>query len=84
MVCYTEDLLKIEGMDNKLSEPITAAHLISASRMGNSKADAVLHKGQNTKNHSCTHTNTWLCWRNKENVFIITALTFTWLERPDG
>jgi len=58
MVCYTEDLLKIEGMDNKLSEPITAAHLISASRMGNSKADAVLHKGQNTKNHSCTHTNT--------------------------
>ncbi|XP_013878933.1 bifunctional UDP-N-acetylglucosamine 2-epimerase/N-acetylmannosamine kinase [Austrofundulus limnaeus] len=39
-----EDMLKKEGMDLKLSEPITAAHLISAARMGNSKADAVLHK----------------------------------------
>ncbi|XP_041838098.1 bifunctional UDP-N-acetylglucosamine 2-epimerase/N-acetylmannosamine kinase isoform X2 [Melanotaenia boesemani] len=41
---HDEELLKVEGMDIKLSEPITAAHLISAARMGNSKADAVLHK----------------------------------------
>lgn len=38
-------MLKKEGMDLKLSEPITAAHLINAARMGNSKADAVLYKG---------------------------------------
>uniref|UniRef100_A0A3Q1BMT1 UDP-N-acetylglucosamine 2-epimerase domain-containing protein n=1 Tax=Amphiprion ocellaris TaxID=80972 RepID=A0A3Q1BMT1_AMPOC len=41
---HDEDLLKVEGMDMKLSEPITAAHLISAARMGNSKADAILNK----------------------------------------
>uniref|UniRef100_A0A3Q2VJE9 Glucosamine (UDP-N-acetyl)-2-epimerase/N-acetylmannosamine kinase n=2 Tax=Haplochromini TaxID=319058 RepID=A0A3Q2VJE9_HAPBU len=41
---HDEDLLKVEGMDMKLSEPITAAHLISAAKMGNSKADAVLTK----------------------------------------
>ncbi|XP_024914088.1 bifunctional UDP-N-acetylglucosamine 2-epimerase/N-acetylmannosamine kinase isoform X2 [Cynoglossus semilaevis] len=41
---HDEDLLKVEGMDMKLSEPITAAHLITAARLGNSKADAVLHK----------------------------------------
>ncbi|XP_029949112.1 bifunctional UDP-N-acetylglucosamine 2-epimerase/N-acetylmannosamine kinase isoform X3 [Salarias fasciatus] len=41
---HDEDLLKVEGVDMKLSEPITAAHLISAARMGNSKADAILNK----------------------------------------
>ncbi|CAN9510123.1 unnamed protein product [Ophioblennius macclurei] len=41
---YDEDLLKVEGMDRKLSEPITAKHLINAAKMGNSKADAVLHR----------------------------------------
>uniref|UniRef100_A0A3P9L440 Bifunctional UDP-N-acetylglucosamine 2-epimerase/N-acetylmannosamine kinase n=1 Tax=Oryzias latipes TaxID=8090 RepID=A0A3P9L440_ORYLA len=41
---HDEDLLKVEGMDMKICEPITAAHLISAARMGNSKAAAVLHK----------------------------------------
>lgn len=43
-------------MDIKLSEPISAAHLISAARMGNSKAEAVLNKGQSTKKaHTDTH-----------------------------
>ncbi|XP_037545678.1 bifunctional UDP-N-acetylglucosamine 2-epimerase/N-acetylmannosamine kinase isoform X2 [Nematolebias whitei] len=41
---HDDDLLKVEGMDIKLSEPITAAHLIHAARMGNSKADTALHK----------------------------------------
>lgn len=41
---HDEDLLKVEGMDVKLSDPVTAAHLISAARQGNSKADAVLNK----------------------------------------
>uniref|UniRef100_A0A673AMP8 Glucosamine (UDP-N-acetyl)-2-epimerase/N-acetylmannosamine kinase n=1 Tax=Sphaeramia orbicularis TaxID=375764 RepID=A0A673AMP8_9TELE len=41
---HDEDLLKVEGMDMKLSEPITAAHLINAARLGNSKAEAVLNK----------------------------------------
>uniref|UniRef100_A0A671UXU0 Glucosamine (UDP-N-acetyl)-2-epimerase/N-acetylmannosamine kinase n=1 Tax=Sparus aurata TaxID=8175 RepID=A0A671UXU0_SPAAU len=41
---HDEDLLKVEGMDMKHSEPITAAHLINAARLGNSKADAVLNK----------------------------------------
>lgn len=38
----------------KVSEPITAAHLINAAKLGNSKADAVLNKGQITKQ---THTH---------------------------
>ncbi|XP_014825823.1 PREDICTED: bifunctional UDP-N-acetylglucosamine 2-epimerase/N-acetylmannosamine kinase isoform X2 [Poecilia mexicana] len=41
---HDEELLKMDGMDVKLAEPITAAHLISAARKGNSKANAVLHK----------------------------------------
>lgn len=41
---HDEDLLKVEGMDMKLAEPITAAHLISAAKLGNAKADAVLNK----------------------------------------
>uniref|UniRef100_A0A8C4GHU3 Glucosamine (UDP-N-acetyl)-2-epimerase/N-acetylmannosamine kinase n=1 Tax=Dicentrarchus labrax TaxID=13489 RepID=A0A8C4GHU3_DICLA len=41
---HDEDLLKVEGMEMKLSEPITAGHLINAARLGNSKADAVLNK----------------------------------------
>ncbi|XP_061578027.1 bifunctional UDP-N-acetylglucosamine 2-epimerase/N-acetylmannosamine kinase isoform X2 [Cololabis saira] len=41
---HDEDLLKVDGMDLKLSEPITAAHLINAARMGNSRADAIMHK----------------------------------------
>lgn len=41
---HDEDLLKVEGMDMKLSEPVTAGHLINAARLGNSKADAVLNK----------------------------------------
>lgn len=48
-VCLSEDLLKVDGMDMKLTEPITAAHLINAARLGNSKADAVLNKGESTK-----------------------------------
>ncbi|XP_008413417.1 bifunctional UDP-N-acetylglucosamine 2-epimerase/N-acetylmannosamine kinase isoform X2 [Poecilia reticulata] len=41
---HDEELLKMDGMDMKLAEPITAAHLISAAKNGNSKANAVLHK----------------------------------------
>lgn len=49
LVCGSEDMLKVEGMDVKLSEPITAGHLISAARSGNSKAEAVLNKGERTE-----------------------------------
>lgn len=49
LLCGSEDMLKVEGMDLKLSEPITAAHLISAARSGNSKAEAVLNKGERTE-----------------------------------
>ncbi|XP_068448493.1 bifunctional UDP-N-acetylglucosamine 2-epimerase/N-acetylmannosamine kinase isoform X3 [Clinocottus analis] len=41
---HDEDLLMVEGMDKKLPEPITAAHLITAARLGNYKAEAVLNK----------------------------------------
>ncbi|XP_047220725.1 bifunctional UDP-N-acetylglucosamine 2-epimerase/N-acetylmannosamine kinase isoform X2 [Girardinichthys multiradiatus] len=41
---HDEDLLKEEGMDMELAEPITAAHLIHAAGNGNSEANAVLHK----------------------------------------
>ncbi|XP_041789236.1 bifunctional UDP-N-acetylglucosamine 2-epimerase/N-acetylmannosamine kinase isoform X1 [Chelmon rostratus] len=41
---HDEDLLEVEGMDMKRSEPVTAAHLIKAARLGNSQADAVLNK----------------------------------------
>ncbi|KAM9313956.1 bifunctional UDP-N-acetylglucosamine 2-epimerase/N-acetylmannosamine kinase-like [Pholidichthys leucotaenia] len=41
---HAEGLLKMDGMDMKRSEPITAAHLISAAKMGNSSAAAVLKK----------------------------------------
>ncbi|XP_029915969.1 bifunctional UDP-N-acetylglucosamine 2-epimerase/N-acetylmannosamine kinase isoform X1 [Myripristis murdjan] len=40
---HDEDLLKVEGMDMKLVEPVTAVHLINAARLGNSKAEAVLN-----------------------------------------
>ncbi|XP_046901324.1 bifunctional UDP-N-acetylglucosamine 2-epimerase/N-acetylmannosamine kinase [Hypomesus transpacificus] len=39
---HDEDLLKVEGMDLKIDEPVTAVHLINAARIGNSKADQVL------------------------------------------
>ena len=53
----SEDLLTVEGMDMKLMEPITAAHLINAARLGNSKAEAVLNKGQSQKRaHTYTQT----------------------------
>ncbi|XP_043970542.1 bifunctional UDP-N-acetylglucosamine 2-epimerase/N-acetylmannosamine kinase isoform X1 [Gambusia affinis] len=41
---HDDELLKMDGMDVKLAEPITAAHLISAASNGNSKANDVLHK----------------------------------------
>lgn len=46
---FSEDLLTVEGMDRKLMEPITAAHLINAAKLGNSKAEAVLNKGESQK-----------------------------------
>lgn len=57
LVCLSEDLLMVEGMDKKLTEqPITAVHLISAARAGNNKADAVLKKGQSkTKEQKNSH-----------------------------
>lgn len=39
---HDEDLLKVEGMELKIVEPVTAAHLINAARIGNSKADQIL------------------------------------------
>ncbi|XP_056136109.1 bifunctional UDP-N-acetylglucosamine 2-epimerase/N-acetylmannosamine kinase [Lampris incognitus] len=39
---HDEDLLKTEGIDMKLQEPVTAIHLINAAKEGNSKAEAVL------------------------------------------
>uniref|UniRef100_A0A674MF81 Glucosamine (UDP-N-acetyl)-2-epimerase/N-acetylmannosamine kinase n=1 Tax=Takifugu rubripes TaxID=31033 RepID=A0A674MF81_TAKRU len=41
---HDEDLLKVDGLDMKISDPITAAHLINAARLGNSKANIVLNK----------------------------------------
>ncbi|XP_034543415.1 bifunctional UDP-N-acetylglucosamine 2-epimerase/N-acetylmannosamine kinase-like [Notolabrus celidotus] len=41
---HDEELLKVEGMDMKMAEPITAAHLISAAKLGNPRAEAVLNK----------------------------------------
>lgn len=61
--CFSEDLLKVEGMDMKVSEPITAAHLINAAKLGNSKADAVLNRGQITSKHTdmfCLRILSWL------------------------
>uniref|UniRef100_A0A3B3ZEJ8 UDP-N-acetylglucosamine 2-epimerase domain-containing protein n=1 Tax=Periophthalmus magnuspinnatus TaxID=409849 RepID=A0A3B3ZEJ8_9GOBI len=37
-----EDMLKMDGM--KIVEPVTAVHLISAAKMGNLKAQAILNK----------------------------------------
>nr|XP_061792265.1 bifunctional UDP-N-acetylglucosamine 2-epimerase/N-acetylmannosamine kinase-like isoform X3 [Nerophis lumbriciformis] len=39
-----DELIKGDGLEKKLSEPITAAHLISAARQGNAKAAAILNK----------------------------------------
>ncbi|XP_041640775.1 bifunctional UDP-N-acetylglucosamine 2-epimerase/N-acetylmannosamine kinase isoform X1 [Cheilinus undulatus] len=41
---HDEELLKVEGMDMQQAEPITAAHLISAAKLGNSRAEAVINK----------------------------------------
>lgn len=57
VVCvFLEDLLKVDGLDMKISDPITAAHLINAARLGNSKANIVLNKGQHTSVEACTHS----------------------------
>lgn len=57
VVCvFLEDLLKVDGLDMKISDPITAAHLISAARLGNSKANIVLNKGQHTSVEARTHS----------------------------
>ncbi|XP_060920453.1 bifunctional UDP-N-acetylglucosamine 2-epimerase/N-acetylmannosamine kinase-like isoform X2 [Labrus mixtus] len=41
---HDEEQLKVEGRDLKLAEPITALHLFSAAKQGNSEAEAVLNK----------------------------------------
>lgn len=53
-ICLLEDLLKVDGMDMKISEPITAAQLINAATLGNSKANIVLNKGQHTNMQACS------------------------------
>lgn len=65
VLCLSEDLLKVEGTDMKISEPVTAAHLINAARLGNSKADAVLSKGQSTKQ---AHTHAQCKVHNVSNI----------------
>lgn len=51
-------MLKVDGMDMKISEPITAAHLINAERLGNTKASIFLNKGQHTNAEACTPAET--------------------------
>ncbi|XP_041641663.1 bifunctional UDP-N-acetylglucosamine 2-epimerase/N-acetylmannosamine kinase-like [Cheilinus undulatus] len=41
---HDEELLKVEGLDMQLAEPITAAHLFAAAKQGNSSAVAVINK----------------------------------------
>lgn len=43
-----EDLLLVEGMSMNNKEQVNASHLITAARLGNRKAEAVLRTG--TKN----------------------------------
>ncbi|XP_006629788.2 bifunctional UDP-N-acetylglucosamine 2-epimerase/N-acetylmannosamine kinase isoform X2 [Lepisosteus oculatus] len=39
---HDEDLLVVEGMSLKNEDPVSAIHLITAAKMGNSKAEAIL------------------------------------------
>lgn len=59
----------------KLTEPITAAHLINAAKLGNCEADAVLNKGQSTK-HSPFRLGSKCCPLLKEmNIIFLLPLT---------
>lgn len=49
----TEDLLFVEGMTVNNKEQVNAIHLIDAARLGNPKAESVLHTG---KTHIQIHT----------------------------
>lgn len=49
----TEDLLLVQGMTVNNKEQVNAIHLINAARLGNSKAESVLHTG---KTHIQVHT----------------------------
>ncbi|NXA42609.1 GLCNE kinase, partial [Eudromia elegans] len=40
---HDADLLLVEGMSMKEEEPVSAAHLIQAARLGNTRAGAILH-----------------------------------------
>lgn len=75
VVCvFLEDLLKVDGLDMKISDPITAAHLINAARLGNSKANIVLNKGQHTRVEADTHScrSSYL---NDQNTVIYTLFS---------
>lgn len=61
LVCLSEDLLKVEGLNIKQAEPITAIHLINAARLGNNSADAVLNKGQSTNQQYTGISNALHC-----------------------
>lgn len=59
----TEDLLLVEGMSVKKEEVVSAAHLIQAAKLGNSKADSILRTGENAAqrvepSHYCIFRNT--------------------------
>ncbi|MEQ2249164.1 hypothetical protein ILYODFUR_026537, partial [Ilyodon furcidens] len=64
---HDEDLLKGEGMDMELVEPITAAHLIRAAANGNSKANAVLHKGLSTNTDTRLHMHNIFLLKSKSS-----------------
>lgn len=57
----------MDGMDVKLAEPITAAHLISAAKNGNSKANAVLDKGWSTDADTITYAEFWFKLQTVKN-----------------
>ncbi|XP_055646870.1 bifunctional UDP-N-acetylglucosamine 2-epimerase/N-acetylmannosamine kinase isoform X3 [Falco biarmicus] len=42
LITGTEDLLLVEGMSMKKEEVVSAAHLIQAAKLGNTKADSIL------------------------------------------
>uniref|UniRef100_A0A671RGX4 Bifunctional UDP-N-acetylglucosamine 2-epimerase/N-acetylmannosamine kinase-like n=1 Tax=Sinocyclocheilus anshuiensis TaxID=1608454 RepID=A0A671RGX4_9TELE len=50
---HDEDLLLVEGMTVNNKEQVNAIHLINAARLGNSKAESILHTG---KTHIQVHT----------------------------
>lgn len=44
---FSDDLLLVEGMSMKEEEIVSAAHLIQAAKLGNTKAESILRTGEN-------------------------------------